>query len=176
MWQFAYQNRFRFTGECNHPGNVIQSCQTPGSQFLITNQKFAITYKKCEGMSESLDGSKFSQSILCMVQIYKFLGSFTAAEYSCLGDWFIGKNHFFAVANTKESRKDEKFRCFLKNRDDDDYLGKSITPECNTLKSPEDSPERYRLTPGRIQFHSSRTKHCECLILSLMLSFDIVCQ
>ena len=52
------------------------------------------------------------------------------------------------MANTKESRKDEKFRCFLKNRDDDDYMGKSITPECNTLKSPEDSPERYRMTPG----------------------------
>nr|CAG4642389.1 EOG090X03AK [Evadne anonyx] len=126
VWQFAYQNRFRFTGECNHPGAVIQSCQTPGSQFLITNQKFTITYKKCEGMSESLDGT---------------------TEYSCLGDWFIGKNHFFAVANTKESRKDEKFRCFLKNRDDDAYIGKSITPECNTLKSPEDSPERYRMTP-----------------------------
>lgn len=61
----------------------------------------------------------------------------------------MGKNHYFAVANTKESRKDEKFRCFLRNRDDDDYMGKSITPECNTLKSPEDSPERYRLTPGK---------------------------
>nr|CAG4641555.1 EOG090X03AK [Eurycercus lamellatus] len=126
VWQFAYQNRFRFTGECNHPGNVIQSCQTPGSQFLITNQKFTISYRKCEGMSESLDGT---------------------VEFSCLGDWFVGKNHYFAVANTKESRKDEKFRCFLKNRDDDDYIGKSITPECNTLKSPEDSPERYRMTP-----------------------------
>ncbi len=40
-------------------------------------------------------------------------------EYSCLGDWFVGKDHFFAVANTKESRKDEKggarldLHCFL---------------------------------------------------------------
>jgi hypothetical protein len=59
VWQFAYQNRFRFTGECSHPGNVIQSCQTPGSQFLITNQKFTISYRKCDGMSESLDGSNF---------------------------------------------------------------------------------------------------------------------
>ena len=63
---------------------------------------------------------------------------FLAVEFSCLGDWFVGKNHYFAVANTKESRKDEKFRCFLKNRDDDEYMGKSITPECNTLKSPEE--------------------------------------
>ena len=38
----------------------------------------------------------------------------------------MGKDHFFAVANTKESRKDEKYRCFLKNRDDDYYLGKLI--------------------------------------------------
>ena len=81
---------------------------------------------------------------------YNVITTILAAEYSCLGDWFVGKNHYFAVANTKESRKDEKFRCFLKNRDDDDYMGKSITPECNTLKSPEDSPERYRMTPGII--------------------------
>ena len=58
-------------------------------------------------------------------------------EYSCLGDWFVGKNHFFAVANTKESRKDEKFRCFLKNRDDDYFIGQSITPECNQIKTVE---------------------------------------
>ena len=61
-------------------------------------------------------------------------------EYSCLGDWFDGKNHFFAVANTKESRKDEKYRCFLKNRDDDYYLGQSITPECNQIKTVEQVP------------------------------------
>nr|CAG4643817.1 EOG090X03AK [Lepidurus arcticus] len=126
VWNFAYQNRFRFTGECNNPDAYIHSCQTAGSQFLITNQKFNITYRKCQGMSETFDGN---------------------VEFSCLGDWFVGKNHFFAVANTKESRKDEKFRCFLKNRDDDLYMGGSITPECNTLKSPEESPERYRLKP-----------------------------
>jgi hypothetical protein len=33
---------------------------------------------------------------------------YLVVEYSCLGDWFVGKDHFFAVANTKESRKDEK--------------------------------------------------------------------
>lgn len=72
-------------------------------------------------------------------------------EYSCLGDWFVGKNHFFAVANTKESRKDEKYRCFLKNREDDYFLGVSITPECNTLKTVEKAPERMRLKPVRSQ-------------------------
>ena len=63
--------------------------------------------------------------------------SLIVVEYSCLGDWFVGKNHFFAVANTKESRKDEKYRCFLKNREDDYYLGASITPECNSIKTVE---------------------------------------
>ena len=59
-----------------------------------------------------------------------------------MGDWFVGKNHFFAVANTKESRKDEKYRCFLKNREDDYYLGASITPECNSIKTVEKVRER----------------------------------
>ncbi|CAL8093357.1 unnamed protein product [Orchesella dallaii] len=126
VWQFAYQNRFRFTGECNHPEAVLQSCQTPGTQFLITNQKFNITYKACEGMTGTFDGT---------------------VEYSCLGDWFVGKNHFFAVVNTKESRKDEKYRCFLRNRDDDLFLAASITAECNTLKGTESAPERLRITP-----------------------------
>ncbi|XP_035710143.1 uncharacterized protein LOC110853068 isoform X2 [Folsomia candida] len=126
VWQFAYQNRFRFTGECDNPEASIQSCQTPGTQFLITNQKFNITYKACEGMTGTFDGT---------------------VEYSCLGDWFIGKNHFFAVVNTKESRKDEKYRCFLRNRDDDLFLAASITAECNTIKGSESAPERLRMTP-----------------------------
>lgn len=64
VWQFAYQNRFRFTGECDNPDAHIRSCQTAGTQFLITNQKFNITYKACPGMSETFDGT---------------------VEYSCLG-------------------------------------------------------------------------------------------
>ncbi|XP_043477795.1 uncharacterized protein LOC122508478 [Leptopilina heterotoma] len=130
VWQFAYQNRFRFTGVCDHPDAQIKSCQTAGSQFLITNQKFNITYKRCPGMKETFDG---------------------VVEYSCLGHWFVGKNHFFAVANTKESRKDEKYRCFLKNRDDDLYIGVSITAECNTLKTVEQSPERLRVKPVKAE-------------------------
>ncbi|XP_012271106.1 uncharacterized protein LOC105694740 [Orussus abietinus] len=130
VWQFAYQNRFRFTGECDNPDAQIRSCQTAGTQFLITNQKFNITYKKCSGMKGTFDG---------------------LVEYSCLGDWFVDKNHFFAVANTKESRKDEKYRCFLKNRDDDLYIGVSITAECNTLKTVEKSPERLRVTPVKAE-------------------------
>ncbi|KAK6621744.1 hypothetical protein RUM44_001551 [Polyplax serrata] len=130
VWVFAYQNRFRFTGECQHPENQIKSCQSAGNQFLITNQKFNISYKKCPGMEGTFDG---------------------VVEYSCLGDWFVDKNHFFAVANTKESRKDEKYRCFLRNRDDDLYFGASITAECNTLKTVEQSPERYRVTPVKAE-------------------------
>nr|CAH7756050.1 unnamed protein product [Callosobruchus chinensis] len=126
VWNFGYQNRFKFRGECTNPDAQIRSCQSAGSQFLITNQKFNITYKKCDGMEGTFDG---------------------VVEYSCLGDWFVNKNHYFAVANTKESRKDEKYRCFLKNRDDDLYIGVSITAECNTLKSVEDSPVRLHVTP-----------------------------
>lgn len=76
-----------------------------------------------------------------------FLSFLIAVEYSCLGDWVVGKNHFFAVVNTKESRKDEKYRCFLRNRDDDLYIAASITAECNILKGSESAPERLRLTP-----------------------------
>ncbi|XP_066960494.1 uncharacterized protein udt isoform X1 [Macrobrachium rosenbergii] len=126
VWHFAYQNRFSFTGECNHQEAKITSCQEPGNQFLIANQKFNITFKKCEGIKESFEGVR---------------------EFSCLGDWFDGKNHYFAVANTKESRKDEKYRCFVRNRDDDLYMGHSITPECSVLKTPENSPFRFRMTP-----------------------------
>ncbi|KAL9891396.1 uncharacterized protein LOC119638746 [Glossina fuscipes] len=131
VWHFTYQNRFRFTGVCNKPYARIQSCQTAGTQFLIQNQKFNITYQQCEGMDGTFSGT---------------------VEYSCLGDWFVGKNHYFAVANTKESRKDEKYRCFLKNRDDDLYIGVSITAECNTLKTPENSPERLNLTPVKAEY------------------------
>lgn len=82
----------------------------------------------------------------------------TVVEYSCLGDWFVDKNHFFAVANTKESRKDEKYRCFLKNRDDDLYFGVSITAECNTLKTVEKSPERLHVKPGSLTLYLYHTK------------------
>ena len=55
LTQFSYlyslQNRFTFTGECRHREQKIHSCQNVGSQFLIANQKFNITYKECQGMS-----------------------------------------------------------------------------------------------------------------------------
>jgi len=138
VFHFDYMNQFTFTGECRHPEQQIHSCQNIGSQFLIANQKFNITYRKCPGMSWTFDG---------------------VVEYSCLGDWFVGKNHYFAVANTKESRKDEKYRCFMKNREDDYFLGVSITPECNTIKTVEKAPERMRLRPVR-----SETVEPTCLL------------
>jgi len=51
-----FQDRYRSTGECDHPDAQIRSCQTAGTQFLITNQKFNITYKRCPGMKEMNDG------------------------------------------------------------------------------------------------------------------------
>ena len=53
------------------------------------------------------------------------------------------------MANTKESRIDEKFRCFMKNRDDDYFLGQSNTPECNHIKTVEQAPRRMQMTPVR---------------------------
>ena len=140
--------RFTFTGECRHPEQQIHSCQNVGSQFLIANQKFNITYKQCQGMDWTANKGKMLFIIHSMYALFltvskwskSFLKNFIShlvVEYSCLGDWFVGKNHFFAVANTKESRKDEKYRCFLKNREDDYYLGASITPECNSIKTVE---------------------------------------
>lgn len=102
-------------------------------------------------MTGTFDGGK-----LYIIFSFTFYSNFNkiiifvllVVEYSCLGDWFVDKNHFFAVANTKESRKDEKYRCFLKNRDDDLYIGVSITAECNTLQTVEKSPERLHINPG----------------------------
>ena len=58
VWHFAYQNRYRFTGECNHPDARISSCQAPGTQFLIENQKFNISYRNCIGMQGTFDGGQ----------------------------------------------------------------------------------------------------------------------
>ena len=130
VFKFTYQYRFVATGICEHPEQVIHSCQNIGSQFLISNQKFNVTYKKCDGMEWTKDA---------------------VVEFSCLGDWVVGKNQYFAVANTKESRTDEKFRCFMKNRDDDYFLGQSITPECNQIKTVEQAPIRMQMVPVRPQ-------------------------
>ena len=50
--------RFTFTGECRHPEQQIHSCQNVGSQFLIANQKFNITYKQCQGMDWTANKGK----------------------------------------------------------------------------------------------------------------------
>jgi len=54
---------------CDKPDARIQSCQTAGTQFLIQNQKFNVTYQQCEGMEGTFTGT---------------------VEFSCLGDWFVG--------------------------------------------------------------------------------------
>ena len=40
---------------------------------------------------------------------------FLEVQYKCLGDWYIGKNHFWAVLNARESRIEEAYRCFVSN-------------------------------------------------------------
>ena len=37
--------RYTSTGICTHPEQQIHSCQNIGSQFLISNQKFNVTFK-----------------------------------------------------------------------------------------------------------------------------------
>ncbi|KAF7491483.1 hypothetical protein SSS_01040 [Sarcoptes scabiei] len=135
VWNFAYQNRFKFTGECIHEEANITACQKPGTQFFNLNQQFVMNYRKCTNMRETENAQ---------------------VQYKCLGDWYVGKNHFFAVVNSRESRMEEKYRCFLSNRDDDQFLSVSITAECNTLKSPQEGPERLRLFPVRTELVQSK--------------------
>merc|ERR1711936_1184567 len=73
VFKFTYQYRFVATGICSHPEQIIHSCQNIGSQFLISNQKFNVTYKKCDGMEWTKDA---------------------VVEFSCLGDWVVGKNQY----------------------------------------------------------------------------------
>lgn len=130
VWKFAYQNRYKFTGECTHPEANITACQKPGTQFFNVNQQFLMNYRKCDGVRDTEDAE---------------------VQYKCLGDWYIGKNHYFAVVNNRESRIEEKYRCFLANRDDDVYMSVSITAECNTLTSPQEGPERIHLFPVKTE-------------------------
>ena len=98
-------------------GAFTQKKALVGAFSMITNLRVDLRFKLyCKGMEWTKD---------------------KVVEYSCLGDWVVGKNQYFAVANTKESRIDEKFRCFMKNRDDDYFLGQSNTPECNHIKTVE---------------------------------------
>jgi len=89
-----------------------------------------MNYRKCTGMQDTEDAE---------------------VQFKCLGDWYVGKNHYFAVVSSRESRIEEKYRCFLAKRDDDILLSVSITAECNTLRSPQEGPERLRLYPVKTE-------------------------
>lgn len=131
VWNFHYMNKLKaYAGECINPEANITACQKPGTQFFNINQQFIINYRKCPNSPDTEDAE---------------------VQYKCLGDWYVGKNHYFAVLNSRESRIEEKYRCFLANRDDDQFLSVSITPECNTLKSPQEGPERLRLIPVKTE-------------------------
>ncbi len=51
-----------------------------------------MNYRKCTGMQDTEDAE---------------------VQFKCLGDWYVGKNHYFAVVNSRESRIEEKYRCFV---------------------------------------------------------------
>lgn len=125
-WRFSYKNQQQISGECSNQDSKITACQKPGTQFFNVNQQFIVEYRSCPGMRDSQDAN---------------------VEYKCLGDWYIGKNHYFAVKNTRETRVEEAYRCFLTNRDDEQYMSVSTTAECNVLRSPQQGPIRWRLAP-----------------------------
>lgn len=70
----------------------MTACQKPGTQFFNVNQQFIMNYRKCEGVQDTEDAE---------------------VQFKCLGDWYRGKNHYFAVVNSRESRIEEKYRCFV---------------------------------------------------------------
>jgi len=81
VWAFeTTKNNFAST-ECQRSQSKIEACQQPGTQFYNLNQQFTISSTNCE-LSEM--------------------------QFKCLGDWYVGKNHFFAVVNTRESRLGSK--------------------------------------------------------------------
>ena len=75
-----------------HQEANISACQIPGTQFFNINQQFLMNYRKCDGMKDTEDAE---------------------VQFKCLGDWYVGKNHYFAVMNSRESRIEEKYRCFV---------------------------------------------------------------
>ena len=68
--KIEFQMRFTFTGECRHPEQQIHSCQNVGSQFLIANQKFNITYKQCQGMDWTANKGKMLFIIHSMYALF----------------------------------------------------------------------------------------------------------
>ncbi|XP_056648527.1 uncharacterized protein LOC130452986 isoform X1 [Diorhabda sublineata] len=137
---FTYERPNEFSGICNSSESIIKSCKKPDVLSLSSNEKFEIIYKKCVNIPET---------------------NSEVVEYGCLGDWYYGKNHYFVIFNTKESRNGEKYRCLVRNDEDDFIVGKSRTAECNTLKSPKESPEilyinNVKLNPSKPVCHLSK--------------------
>ncbi|KAG5670009.1 hypothetical protein PVAND_000296 [Polypedilum vanderplanki] len=140
VYQFSYQQNFRSNDECDNPESQIYACQRNFSIFLNEDTKFkslsedtsfTVNYSRCKGIEGTFDGIYY---------------------WNCLGDWKVGKNHYFAVANSRESRNYEKFRCFMRNLNDNFHLAVSNTAECNTLKTIENSPEILKIKPITEEF------------------------
>lgn len=138
VFTFGYFIEKYFVGECRKPGNNITSCPDPGNRFSIDNRMY-ISYRACPGLQWKREdpGLQFVRD--------------TFLSYQCMGDWWLGKNHFWAVSNMGESRPEEKYRCFLQNRDDDLYLSHSLSASCGGLKSARGGPVMFRMTPMPVQ-------------------------
>ncbi|XP_055340728.1 uncharacterized protein LOC129589859 [Paramacrobiotus metropolitanus] len=132
VWKFQYHLE-QFSGHhCKHPKNNLTSCPDPGNRYSTEN-RFYISYGACSELSWRKEDPG----------IVPFRDS--SMTFTCLGDWYVGKDHYFAAANLGENRPEEKYRCFIENRDDDQYLGQSLTATCANLKTPRRSPVIIRL-------------------------------
>ena len=89
---------------------------------------------------------KFIQIDINNANFWKY---FSGLQYSCLGSWSKNGSQYIAIANLKESRMEEKYRCMIKKKADQYYIGMSLTPQCNQLTTPEDSPIRIKLSPRK---------------------------
>ncbi|XP_050501158.1 uncharacterized protein LOC126881136 isoform X2 [Diabrotica virgifera virgifera] len=106
--------------------------------------KVLCDYKKTEHNSDYTIAFQYDRCYHCIkffVRTINIVEKIEVVEYGCLGDWYRRDKHYFAVYNTRESRKAEAYKCFIKNDTDDSIVGISVTAECNTLISPKESPE-----------------------------------
>uniref|UniRef100_A0A6P7GT13 Uncharacterized protein LOC114341859 n=1 Tax=Diabrotica virgifera virgifera TaxID=50390 RepID=A0A6P7GT13_DIAVI len=80
-WDFAYERPEQFSGRCSNPKSRIHSCLVPDKLSLSNNQKFTMTYQKCEGLDATFQGIK-QNPIEAGCKLPSFIG----------GDWIDSVN------------------------------------------------------------------------------------
>ncbi|GAV08387.1 hypothetical protein RvY_18087-2 [Ramazzottius varieornatus] len=131
-WTFKYSIQRYSQHKCLHPKNNLTSCPDPANRYS-TEDRFYISYGACDDYAwkKGDPGLSFLRDM--------------AMTFVCLGDWYIGNDHFFAAVNLGENRPEEQYRCFMENHDDDQYIGHSLAATCSTLLAPRVSPVMLHL-------------------------------